>query len=970
MLRLSLLGPGRLHPKHTIGIDQLVEALVRCGEAKFELFATMNEAQRGESGLLQLLGMVEDVVSSAMLAKVADRFDFVSAPPLGHESDSERAAWLSTWPRIDLSSLPGFPQWDEAVHGLLQRNFADMVSIFCYYAKLGGADAGGAGWRSLDEGEWDGLLTDLLSTVPSRTELQQLGIFAFGVACGRALPKEASIPKYLQALVVFAYLRANPSQRHLFATGAPDKSAPGARPKGGRLQRLVSVPEALSYLLSELLLPNCHRDVSLDQRAAYHADQGLHAALPPLRNILEGFFTTAAGGTESKVSLSKFFSLFTADRQLLRTVKIRNHAVGVIPAPDGDKKMFCVALNRELIHTCFLDSQPLWQGLIDDAKSKPTNEVKAVTLDYEQFVEALVRCADAMWVEVHLMSRAQRLDALVHIMRRETTEEKVLSEAIDAHACAVRVPTPAEDQLPNESDVDFMYWTRVWKRVELRFLRGYDGWEREVHDLLHANFLQIGSVFVRYSGQGSEAVAREAALAVKPREKSKANVLARSQTSPSSAAIKLAGWLDILRDAGLMRGGKEAVKAMSDLFFAVIARETPDEDVHEIMRTLEGVITNWLHAKTAQSMFGIVDLHSIFKAWAAVAREGAGGGHQQADEGPIGTEITDERLASAPALAPLAELERAANGNGGNQAASTADVNGSGKVGRGGAAGAKVTVGRGGAGKGAARARGGAGRGGRAGKGAGSGSSGSGNPGASVSAAAPSLPKAHKGKDVEPVVLGGKGKFSTDVTMPLHLFLQLLCRHAFKRVEAVGPHAFPAELRSLLRTLLDREDGGVMRDACVQWRHDMVKDSALQDVLRLHQKTLRELYQPSRQQAGRPKISGSSWRFTDYWGFLDERGLLADVSMQQTSEIVGDSASTAKSELRLSTEGLVRAWLAMRVNPLPPGVRQPPPRPPPGTKMRSEVGISGLRYDEDGGETRDSTVTPLGSRVEVASRSA
>ena len=71
--------------------------------------------------------------------------------------------------------------------------------------------------------------------------------------------------------------------------------------------------------------------------------------------------------------------------------------------------------------------------------------------------------------------------------------------------------------------------------------------------------------------------------------------------------------------------------------------------------------------------------------------------------------------------------------------------------------------------------------------------------------------------------------------------------------------------------------------------------------------------------------------------------------MRQTSEIVGDSATTLTSPVGLPVEYVVRAWLAMRVNPLPPGVRQPPPRPPPGTKMRSDALLIGLKYDEDGG---------------------
>jgi hypothetical protein len=175
---------GRLHPAHSIDAAQLAEALVRCGEAKFEPISAMGDTQRGEAGLLQLLGLADEaaIITSSVIAKAADRFDFANAPPLPSATEAERAAWLCTWPRIDLSMLPGFPDWDAPVHNILQKNFADLVSIFCFYAKQGGADAGGAGWRSLDDGEFEGMLDDLVEPLKEQEDsdediehLMQLG---------------------------------------------------------------------------------------------------------------------------------------------------------------------------------------------------------------------------------------------------------------------------------------------------------------------------------------------------------------------------------------------------------------------------------------------------------------------------------------------------------------------------------------------------------------------------------------------------------------------------------------------------------------------------------------------------------------------------------------------------------------------------------------------------------------------------
>jgi hypothetical protein len=137
-------------------------------------------------------------------------------------------------------------------------------------------------------------------------------VLAFDVSVGRITPKEVDIPKFMVAVVAFAYLRSNPSMRSLYeATSASDAKAT-TKPRGSFTQQAaVAVPDALEAMLDELVLPNCKRDDSLTERSEYEADDQLHAVFPLLKPILEGLFVTAAGGKGGAVSLSKFFSLFT-----------------------------------------------------------------------------------------------------------------------------------------------------------------------------------------------------------------------------------------------------------------------------------------------------------------------------------------------------------------------------------------------------------------------------------------------------------------------------------------------------------------------------------------------------------------------------------------------------------------------------------------------------------------------------------
>lgn len=183
---------------------------------------------------------------------------------------------------------------------------------------------------------------------------------------------------------------------------------------------------------------------SRERSAEIAEDSALQATLEELRGPIVSLSQLAAAGAaasgaggqaqEKVVSLSRFLWLFV-DRGLVKETKLRNTALGVLPPPDGLRRYFTVALTKENVHTAFLKSGWGWSSLAprDEVGGHAGRNAKegggapaggaASGLGIEDFLEALVRCADVAWREVRLMERSRRLRALVRCLLKQATEE-------------------------------------------------------------------------------------------------------------------------------------------------------------------------------------------------------------------------------------------------------------------------------------------------------------------------------------------------------------------------------------------------------------------------------------------------------------------------------------------------------------------------------------------------------------------
>ena len=80
-----------------------------------------------------------------MCVPLPPRFDFAKlSSPLKGQDPKEHERLIATWSAMDLYHIYGFPVWEEAAFGIVQRNFGEIISIFTEYAKTGSAGSGSA----------------------------------------------------------------------------------------------------------------------------------------------------------------------------------------------------------------------------------------------------------------------------------------------------------------------------------------------------------------------------------------------------------------------------------------------------------------------------------------------------------------------------------------------------------------------------------------------------------------------------------------------------------------------------------------------------------------------------------------------------------------------------------------------------------------------------------------------------------
>ena len=232
----------------TIDFDEFIILLGLCGHIKY--------AEIDEMGVSDKLVAVvdnwcmlrdEQAVIDDACVPMPPRYDFAAlAKPLKGQEPKEHDRLVATWGQMDLGHIYGFPVWEEAAFGIVQRSFGELVSIFTEYAKSGAAGSGSAkAAMTMQSTELTNLALDCeLATdafpmnrinmiftradqVDDTFEVDKSDRRKVKGKGAEAGDKGLELHEFLECLILLAFTRENPSFGNLGKQADPESPMPG-----------------------------------------------------------------------------------------------------------------------------------------------------------------------------------------------------------------------------------------------------------------------------------------------------------------------------------------------------------------------------------------------------------------------------------------------------------------------------------------------------------------------------------------------------------------------------------------------------------------------------------------------------------------------------------------------------------------------------------------------------------------------
>ena len=506
---------GELSRQQLTSLRHFQEWLARCGEIKYGGLGHLSLYDR-TAGFLQNVferRSTESFILEAMTPPPADRFDAANWPSPPEMSRSELALLLATWDHMDLSSLPGFPTWEQPIFELLAQCMAPLVGIFGYYARssLHHSLAELSGYVELQG--WNDFIVDCNAVTKSFSGQRAAELFMDAPKCREGL----SFPEFVQCVVLTSAQRANAALLDLHKRTAP---------------RLTPVEQSLHLFLNSNVLPLAKSRNLIDAHRTFQEDEELQRVLGIHGEKLAQLFlaakaSDAADGDsgsvlddEQGVDIDQFVQVF-ADLGLFGRAELQLSVweSTITPVQPGEVGLFV----RKPFNTKFLDvdaKQAFLDTLLSDAlvvSSLLPHDVGAAVgkLPPSGLLEAVVRCAMAKYNAIDVLTTAGKTASLIDGLLRQVDDQTAASTYVQKHAPQrfdaqnVEIPQTTDWHRAQEQRA----WLQIWSKVDLSDLPGFPEWDRAAFEQLQANWQTLLSIFVFYSrGYGGNAAGAHGAL--------------------------------------------------------------------------------------------------------------------------------------------------------------------------------------------------------------------------------------------------------------------------------------------------------------------------------------------------------------------------------------------------------------------------------------------------------------------------
>jgi len=356
----------------SLDFDELLECIARCGVDKYRAIDQIPTGGKVAAMVANILGDAneEQVITKATYIH-AERFKSTSA-------DTE---WLSLWGKLSLSTLPGFPLWEKAVHDTLLDKRESLASIFRAYAAS--SIVGSATEMDMDEFHDFAIEADLVTDE-----------YGFDTMTGQFTKANAGsnddvleLHEFLTKIVRISFFRANP--QYGMRKGQDQKNA-------DKFEE-VPLPGCLTSLLADQVLPNA-RDESYSQR---FVDETL--PLPDVQEVL----------TAQKEALKEYFEMVSAGRDFLELEPFLKSLEGKLLFSD-------LSIDGHVVRF----TEPQAKSAFYACAATPTSG-----LTPEELPTCIARCGYDKYRKVAPMAAGAKVSGFIDNLLGEGDEEDVVNAA-------------------------------------------------------------------------------------------------------------------------------------------------------------------------------------------------------------------------------------------------------------------------------------------------------------------------------------------------------------------------------------------------------------------------------------------------------------------------------------------------------------------------------------------------------------
>ena len=528
----------------TIDFEEFITLLGLCGHIKYAEIDEMSLADK-MVGIVDNWCMLRDeqaVIDDACVPP-PPRYDFAAlAKPLKGQDAREHDRLVATWSAMDLGHIYGFPVWEEAAFGVIQRAFPELVSIFTEYAKSGSAGSGSAkAAMTMQSTELTNLALDCelqtdnfkmarINAIFMRAD-QVDDTFVVDKADRRKVKgkgaeagdKGLELHEFLECLILLSFNRQNPEFGNLGKQADPESPMPGC----------------LELVLEKCILKNARRDKLAKVRKM--VDKDPEVALVKKRRYAELRAQFEQVCMRDTTTMQGTKDAFGNKGDAKKPTGVGN-SFGDEAEEEGTGStlgmdVFCDEMSdRNVSEDCKITPTPNITGLflpsvhcnlswLDVKGAYVTCQVGTAledqTIDFDEFLTCLALCGTIKYENVKGIGNQGRPPNM-KIGEQDDAGDPTPADGADcplavmvdgiyanflkqkgAHEVITEYQQPKLPRYDWQSSGADKRWMAMYAKMDLSHCFGWPLWEKEVFELLGKHYNELKLIFQQYAKTGS-----------------------------------------------------------------------------------------------------------------------------------------------------------------------------------------------------------------------------------------------------------------------------------------------------------------------------------------------------------------------------------------------------------------------------------------------------------------------------------